>query len=251
MLAKRIIPCLDVKNSRVVKGNKFKNLQDIGDPLEMAIDYDNQKADELVFLDISASLERRQLQMDLVKKLAKKIFIPFSIGGGLNNVVDIIDLVQSGADKVVINSGAIANPNLISQVAQKLGSQCVVVAIDVKKKSDRWQVYDMAGERNTGLDAIEWAHKAVKLGAGEIILTSIDKDGTKTGFDLDITAKLSLSLSVPIIASGGVGKIEHFKEAFTIGLANGALAASVFHKKKLSIEAVKTYLKKNNITIRQ
>ena len=250
MLAKRIIPCLDVMDNQVVKGVNFKNLSQVGDPLQLAKKYDQQKADELVFLDISATNEKRHLQLELATKLARNIFIPFAIGGGLNNLKDIIALVKTGADKVVINSAAFKNPKLITQAAKELGSQCIVVAIDIKHNSTFHEVFINAGKTPTGVEASEWAKQVEQAGAGEIILTSMDRDGTKAGFDLAITHQISTSLSIPLIASGGVGELQHFLEGFTKASADGALAASVLHSGKFSIMDIKAYLNSHNIPVR-
>ena len=250
MLAKRIIPCLDVKEGRVVKGTKFQNLLDAGDPLELAIFYDQQGADELVFLDITATNEKRKTAIDLVKKLAARIFIPFTIGGGIQTAEEMIELVKAGADKVAVNSAAIANPRLIEQGAKILGSQCIVLAVDAQRIGDDWYVFSHAGTRNTGLKALEWITTAEKLGVGEIMLTSIDRDGTKQGFDIELTEKASSSLHIPLIASGGVGQLEHFHQAFVAGKADAALAASIFHQKIFSLHQVKSYLAELGVSVR-
>ena len=252
MHTKRIIPCLDVHNGRVVKGINFVDLKDAGDPVEIAKAYDRAGADELVFLDITATSDERNTVADLVRKVAESVFIPFTVGGGIRTVNDFKVLLREGADKISVNSAAIQNPQLICDAAEKFGSQCVVVAIDVKKRKDGsgWNVYRSGGRIDTGLDAVEWAREAVRLGAGEILLTSMDGDGTKEGYDLDITRAVAEAVSIPVIASGGAGTLEDFKDAFTIGKADGALAASLFHYKELEIREVKEYLKENGISVR-
>lgn len=252
MHTKRIIPCLDVHNGRVVKGVNFVDLKDAGDPVEIAKAYDRAGADELVFLDITATSDERNTVADLVRKVAESVFIPFTVGGGIRTVNDFKVLLREGADKISVNSAAIQNPQLICDAAEKFGSQCVVVAIDVKKREDGsgWNVYRSGGRIDTGLDAVEWAREAVRLGAGEILLTSMDGDGTKEGYDLDITRAVAEAVSIPVIASGGAGTLEDFKDAFTIGKADGALAASLFHYKELEIREVKEYLKENGISVR-
>ncbi len=252
MHTKRIIPCLDVHNGRVVKGINFVDLKDAGDPVEIAKAYDRAGADELVFLDITATSDERNTVADLVRKVAESVFIPFTVGGGIRTVNDFKVLLREGADKISVNSAAIQNPQLICDAAEKFGSQCVVVAIDVKKREDGsgWNVYRSGGRIDTGLDAVEWAREAVRLGAGEILLTSMDGDGTKEGYDLDITRAVAEAVSIPVIASGGAGTLEDFKDAFTIGKADGALAASLFHYKELEIREVKEYLKENGISVR-
>ncbi|MBF0349890.1 MAG: imidazole glycerol phosphate synthase subunit HisF [SAR324 cluster bacterium] len=250
MLAKRIIPCLDIKEGRVVKGTSFVGLRDAGDPLELAQRYNEQSADELVFLDITASKENRKTTIDLASRLARKLFIPFTIGGGISTLQDIHELVTAGADKISINSSAIKNPGLITSGARQFGSQCIVVAMDVKRSGDHWEVFSHGGSRPTGLDAFQWAHEVQERGAGEILLTSMDADGHQAGFDLEITAKISESLSIPVIASGGGGTLEHFAEALTTGKADAVLAASVFHYGKYTVSQVKTYLKEHHIPVR-
>ena len=252
MHTKRIIPCLDVHNGRVVKGINFVDLKDAGDPVEIAKAYDRAGADELVFLDITATSDERNTVADLVRKVAESVFIPFTVGGGIRTVNDFKVLLREGADKISVNSAAIQNPQLICDAAEKFGSQCVVVAIDVKKREDGsgWNVYRSGGRIDTGLDAVEWAREAVRLGAGEILLTSMDGDGTKEGYDLDITRAVAEAVSIPVIASGGAGTLEDFKDAFTIGKADGALAASLFHYKELEIREVKEYLRENGISVR-
>ena len=252
MFTKRIIPCLDVHAGRVVKGVNFVELKDAGDPVEIAEAYDKAGADELVFLDITASSDARETVVDLVREVAKCVFIPFTVGGGIRTVEDFRTLLREGADKISINSSAINTPELISEAAAKFGSQCVVVAIDAKKRADGsgWNVYKNGGRVDVGLDAVEWAQKVEKLGAGEILLTSMDCDGTKNGYDLELTRTIAEHVSIPVIASGGAGKIEHFKEALTEGKADAALAASLFHYKELEIRQVKEYLQREDVPVR-
>ena len=252
MFTKRIIPCLDVHNGRVVKGVNFVNLQDAGDPVEIAAAYDRAGADELVFLDITASSDARNTAVTMVRKVAEKVFIPFTVGGGVRTVDDFKVILREGADKVSVNSAAILNPTLISQAADKFGSQCVVVAIDAKKREDGtgWNIYRNGGRIDMGIDAVEWAMKAARLGAGEILLTSMNGDGTKNGYDLELTRAVAENVSIPVIASGGAGNLQHFEEAFTIGKADAALAASLFHYKELEIKEVKQYLQKKGIPVR-
>lgn len=248
-LCHRIIPCLDVKDGRVVKGTKFKNLQDVGDPVEMARYYDDQGADELVFLDISATIENRKSMISIIKNIAENIFIPFSVGGGIRTIEDMTEIIKAGAEKVCINSAAIKTPELITDGAIKFGSQCIVVAIDAKREEDSWNIYTHGGTKKTGINAIEWAIKAVSMGAGELLVTSMDQDGTKEGYDLDLIREISTKVSVPIIASGGAGKLNHFKDAIGSG-ASAVLAASLFHYNSMNIIELKNYLKKNNLKIR-
>ena len=252
MFTKRIITCLDVHAGRVVKGVNFVDLKDAGDPVEIAKAYDKAGADELVFLDITASSDARETVVDLVREVAKCVFIPFTVGGGIRTVEDFRTLLREGADKISINSSAINTPELISEAAAKFGSQCVVVAIDAKKRADGsgWNVYKNGGRVDVGLDAVEWAQKVEKLGAGEILLTSMDCDGTKNGYDLELTRTIAEHVSIPVIASGGAGKIEHFKEALTEGKADAALAASLFHYKELEIRQVKEYLQREDVPVR-
>lgn len=252
MFTKRIIPCLDVHAGRVVKGVNFVDLKDAGDPVEIAKAYDKAGADELVFLDITASSDARETVVDLVREVAKCVFIPFTVGGGIRTVEDFRTLLREGADKISINSSAINTPELISEAAAKFGSQCVVVAIDAKKRADGsgWNVYKNGGRIDVGLDAVEWAKNVEKLGAGEILLTSMDCDGTKNGYDLELTRTIAEHVSIPVIASGGAGKIEHFKEALTEGKADAALAASLFHYKELEIRQVKEYLQREGVPVR-
>ena len=253
MLAKRIIACMDIDAGRVVKGIKFLNITDAGDPVELAKEYNKQGVDELVFLDITASHEKRNILIDVVGKVAKQIFIPFTVGGGIRNLEDIREILNAGADKVSINTAAVQNPNLIKQASDKFGSQCIVLAIDAKynpKMTSKYEVVIYGGRKPTGIDALAWAKKGEKLGAGEILLTSMERDGTKLGFDLPITKKISESVNIPVIASGGVGKIEHFAEAFKEGKADAALAASIFHYKTYTVKDIKDYLKKQKIIVR-
>jgi imidazole glycerol-phosphate synthase subunit HisF len=251
MLAKRIIPCLDIKDGRTVKGTNFVDLRDAGDPVELAAAYSAQGADELVFLDITATIEKRKTLADLVKRVAQTINIPFTVGGGISSVDDVLLLLQSGADKTSINTSAFKSPGLIQEIALAAGSQCVVLAIDTRQEEDgQWYVYLNGGRTKTDKLCIDWAKEAVDLGAGEILLTSMNHDGTKTGFALDITRKLSDELPVPVIASGGGGTMEHFKDAFLLGHADAALAASVFHYKEMTIPDLKRYLKSSGVEVR-
>ena len=250
MYAKRIIPCLDVKNGRVVKGMSFVNLVDAGDPVESAMQYDKQGADELVFLDITASSDSRNITIDMVEKVANSIFIPFTVGGGIRSVEDFNVLLRAGADKVSVNSAAVHRPELISEAAYKFGSQCVVAAIDAKRNGDSWEVYVNGGRTPVGMDAIEWAVKCEKLGAGEILLTSMDEDGQKKGYDIALTRAVSEKVNIPVIASGGAGALEHFYDAFTEGKADAVLAASLFHFGEIPIPELKKYLNKKGIPVR-
>ena len=252
MLTKRIIPCLDVHNGRVVKGVNFVNLKDAGDPVEIAAAYDRAGADEVVFLDITASSDARNTVVDMVRRVAETVFIPFTVGGGIRTVEDFKVLLREGVDKISVNSAAIANPGLIRQAADKFGSQCVVVAIDAKRRPDGsgWNVYKNGGRVDVGLDAVEWAKEAERLGAGEILLTSMDCDGTKAGYDLELTGAIARSVSIPVIASGGAGTLEHFYTALTEGGADAALAASLFHYKELEIRQVKEYLSERGVPVR-
>ena len=252
MHTKRIIPCLDVKAGRVVKGVNFVNLIDAGDPVEIAAAYDKAGADELVFLDITASSDARNIMIDMVRKVAEKVFIPFTVGGGIRTVEDFKAILREGADKISVNSAAIDRPELISEAADKFGSQCVVVAIDAKRREDGgWNIYKHGGRLDTGIDAIEWAKKVEALGAGEILLTSMDCDGTKAGYDLALTRAIADAVSIPVIASGGAGTLEHFYDALTEGGADAALAASLFHYKELEISQVKDYLADRGISVRR
>ena len=252
MHTKRIIPCLDVKDGRVVKGVNFVNFRDAGDPAEVAAAYDQAGADEVVFLDITASADSRATQLEWVRQVASKVFIPFTVGGGIRTVEDFKAILREGADKISINSAAIMNPQLISDAADKFGSQCVVVAIDAKKREDGsgWNIYKNGGRVDMGMDAVEWAVKAEKMGAGEILLTSMDGDGTKAGYDIALTKAIAESVSIPVIASGGAGKLEHFYEALTEAKAEAVLAASLFHYKELEINQVKEYLREKGVSVR-
>ena len=252
MFTKRIIPCLDVHNGRVVKGVNFVNLRDAGDPVEIAKAYDKAGADEVVFLDITASSDARNTVVDMVRKLAENVFIPFTVVGGIRTVDDFKMLLREGADKISVNSAAIMRPELLSEAADKFGSQCVVLAIDAKKRADGsgWNVYKNGGRVDRGMDAVEWAIEAERRGAGEILLTSMDCDGTKAGFDLELTRTIAENVGIPVIASGGAGKLEHFHEALTEGKADAALAASLFHYKELEIREVKQYLRERGVSVR-
>lgn len=252
MLTKRIIPCLDVNNGRVVKGVNFVNLIDAGDPVAVGEAYSKAGADELVFLDITASNEKRATVADMVREVAKKVFIPFTVGGGIRTVDDVRAILREGADKVSVNSAAIDRPELIAEAADKFGSQCVVLAIDAKRREDGsgWNIYKHGGRIDMGLDAVEWAKKGVELGAGEILLTSMDCDGTKAGYDIELTRAVAQAVSVPVIASGGAGTLEHFYDALTVGEADAALAASLFHFKELEISEVKKYLGERGVPVR-
>ena len=250
MYAKRIIPCLDVKNGRVVKGVSFVQLRDAGDPVECAIEYNKKGADELVLLDITATHEGRGTMVDIVTRVANSIFIPFTVGGGISEVSDFTDLLRAGADKISVNSAAVRNPKLINEAAYKFGNQCVVCAIDAKRREGRWEVYLNGGRIPTGIDAVKWAGEAYNRGAGEILLTSMDCDGQKTGYDLALTRAVSESVGIPVIASGGAGTLEHFYDAFTEGKADAVLAASLFHYNEISITELKEYLAGKNIPVR-
>lgn len=252
ILAKRIIPCLDVHEGRVVKGINFINLRDAGDPVELASFYDHQGADELVFLDISASHEGRKTMVEVVRETARQVFIPFAVGGGISNIEDIRRILSAGADKVSVNSAAVRNPALITEGAMKFGSQCIVVAIDARSKAGGgWEVYVNGGRVPTGLDAVEWAQEAERLGAGEILLTSMDKDGTKDGYDLELTAEISDSAGIPVIASGGAGNLEHLYDGVVKGKADAVLCASIFHYREYTIEEAKQYLVDKGVPVRR
>lgn len=252
MYAKRLIPCLDLKNGRVVKGENFVGLRDAGDPVEAAMEYDRQGADELVLLDITASSDHRNIIVELVRRVAERIFIPFTVGGGIRSVEDFTAILRAGADKVSVNSAALKNPGLIREAAEKFGSQCVVVAMDAKRRdSGGWTLYLNGGRIDTGKDAVEWAKEVQQLGAGEILLTSMDRDGTKRGYDLELTRAISQAVSIPVIASGGAGQLEHFYDAFTEGRADAVLAASLFHFKETSVPEVEAYLAGRGIPVRR
>lgn len=252
MFTKRIIPCLDVHNGRVVKGVNFVNLRDAGDPVEIAAAYDRAGADEVVFLDITASSDARNTVVDMVRKVAEKVFIPFTVGGGIRTVEDFKVLLREGADKISVNSAAIMRPELISEAADKFGSQCVVVAIDAKRRADGsgWNIFKNGGRVDMGIDAVEWAMKADRLGAGEILLTSMDCDGTKAGYDVELTRTIAENVSIPVIASGGAGTMEHFYDALTEGKADAVLAASLFHYKEMEICDLKKYLRERQVPVR-
>lgn len=251
MLAKRIIPCLDVHKGRVVKGTNFVNLRDAGDPVELAALYDSEGADELVFLDITASSEGRETMIDVVRRTAEQVFIPFTIGGGLRTIEDIRQVLRAGADKVSLNTSAVQNPSIIEEGAYAFGSQCIVVAVDARRKQEGgWEVYIHGGRTATGKDVVEWAQEVEQRGAGEILLTSMDRDGTKNGYDLELTRAVSRAVSLPVIASGGVGNLEHIAEGLTTGEADAALAASIFHYREYSIEETKRYLEERQIPVR-
>jgi len=257
MLAKRIIPCLDVKDGRVVKGVNFVNLRDAGDPVENALIYDKEGADELVFLDITASYEKRHTIVDVARRVADVVFMPFTVGGGIGTLEDIRELLNAGCDKISINTTAVKDSQFIKKAARKFGSQCIVVAIDAKRVTShksqvtrKWEVYINGGRTPTGIDAVKWAKRAEALGAGEILLTSMDRDGTKDGYDIELTKKISESVNIPVIASGGCGSLEDFREVLTKGKADAALAASVFHYKEFTIKEVKNYLKEKGTIVR-
>ncbi|MBL7910291.1 MAG: imidazole glycerol phosphate synthase subunit HisF [Bacteroidia bacterium] len=250
MLSKRIISCLDIKDGRTVKGVNFENIIDAGDPVELAIAYAQQGIDELVFLDITASNEKRKILVDLVSRISRQVNIPFTVGGGISSVEDVSVLLNSGADKVSINSAAVKDPGLLKKMAGQFGSQCIVVAIDTKFENNDWWVYINGGQINTGIKAVDWAKKITELGAGEILLTSMNNDGTKKGFAVNITKQISEAVNIPVIASGGAGTMQHFKEIFISGKADAALAASIFHYKEIEVLELKKYLKNNNLEIR-
>lgn len=251
MYTKRIIPCLDVKDGRVVKGTNFVGLRDAGDPVELASVYDKEMADELIFLDITASCEERNTMVQVVEQTASQVFIPFTVGGGIRTVEDIRKMLKAGADKVSLNTAAIKNPDLIAEGAKRFGSQCIVLAVDARQAGqDKWEVYINGGRTPTGLDVLEWVKKGVSLGAGEILLTSMDKDGTKDGYDIPLTRAVSEVVNVPVIASGGAGKMEHFYEVLTEGKADAVLAASVFHFGQFTVGEVKTFLREKGVDVR-
>ncbi len=251
MHTKRIIPCLDVKAGRVVKGTNFVGLQDAGDPVELAHIYDEEAADELVFLDITASVEQRKAMLDVINRTAGEVFMPLTVGGGISTVIDIRNALNAGADKTSLNTAAVKNPELISEGARLFGSQCIVLAVDAKRIAEnKWEVYVNGGRTPTGLDVLEWVKRAVSLGAGEILLTSMDCDGTKNGYDIPLTRAVSEAVQVPVIASGGAGELEHFYDVLTAGKADAVLAASVFHYKKFSIRQVKEYLRSRGVEVR-
>ena len=251
MYARRIIPCLDIKDGRVVKGVNFVSLRDAGDPVDCAMAYQQTGADEIVFLDITATSDARNTVADLVRRVAAKVFVPITVGGGIRAVDDIRAILRAGADKVSLNSAAVKNPALITEGAEAFGSQCIVVAIDAKRRGDgTWEVFTAGGRNPAGIDAVEWASEAERLGAGEILLTSMDKDGTKSGYDLELTAKISGNLNIPVIASGGAGDYEHFYDAFTVGRADAVLAASLFHYNEIPIPKLKEYLRDKGIPVR-
>jgi len=250
MLAKRIIPCLDVDKGRVVKGVKFLNLRDAGDPVEVAKRYEEEGADELVFLDITASAEEREIMIEVVKRVAETVFMPFTVGGGIRSVEDMRRLLEAGADKVSINTAAVKNPQLVREGAELFGSQCIVVAIDAKRKGESWEVYINGGRTPTGIDAVDWAKEVESLGAGEILLTSMDRDGTKEGYDVELCRAVSKAVNIPVIASGGAGRKEHFYEVFKEGKVDAALAASLFHFRELSVPELKEFLHQKGVPVR-
>ncbi len=250
MLAKRIIPCLDVKEGRVVKGIQFVDLRDAGDPVESARAYEEQGADEIAFLDITASHEKREILIDLVRRTAEEVFIPLVVGGGVRDLEDIRKLLKAGADKVAINTAAVEDPSLVEKASKRFGSQCLVIAIDAKRRGPGWEVYTHGGRRPTGIDAIEWARRVESLGAGELLLTSMDRDGTKEGYDLELTRTIAESVDVPVIASGGVGTLEHLYEGLVLGKASAVLAASIFHYREYTVAQVKSYLKEKGVVVR-
>jgi len=250
VLAKRIIPCLDVKDGRVVKGTQFVDLKDAGDPVENALVYDEQGADEIAFLDITASHEERDILLEVVRKTAEAVFIPLTVGGGVRRLEDIRKLLKAGADKVSINTAAVKDPFLVERASKRFGSQCIVVAIDAKRKGEGWEVYTHGGRVPTGIDAIAWAKRMEELGAGEILLTSMDRDGTKDGYDVELTRTVAEGVGIPVIASGGVGKLEHLYEGFVLGKADAVLAASIFHYREYTIGQVKSFLRERGVVVR-
>jgi cyclase len=250
MLAKRIIPCLDVKDGRVVKGTQFVDLKDAGDPVENAEVYDQQGADEIAFLDITASYEKRDILIDIVRRTAEKIFIPLTVGGGIRRLEDIRKLLKAGADKVSVNTAAVKDPNFVERASKRFGSQCIVIAIDAKRRDGGWEVYTYGGRVPTGMDAILWAKRMEEMGAGEILLTSMDRDGTKDGYDIELTRTISEQVGIPVIASGGVGTLEHLYEGLVLGKADAVLAASIFHYREYTISQVKLFLKEKGVTVR-
>jgi len=250
MLAKRIIPCLDVKDGRVVKGTQFVDLKDAGDPVENAMVYDQQGADEIAFLDITASYEKRDILIDIVKRTAEQIFIPLTVGGGVRGLEDIRKLLKAGADKVSINTAAVKDTQFVERASKRFGTQCIVIAIDAKRKGEGWEVYTHGGRAPTGIDAVLWAKKMEEMGAGEILLTSMDRDGTKDGYDIELTRTISEQVGIPVIASGGVGTLEHLYEGLVLGKASAVLAASIFHYREYTISQVKSFLKEKGVTVR-
>lgn len=250
MITKRIIPCLDVRDGRVVKGTNFEGLKDVDDPVELARYYNNMQADELVFYDITASYEGRKLFVNVLEKVANEIFIPLTVGGGINTIKDFDMVLKSGADKVSVNSGAIKNPNLIREAAEKYGNQCVVLSIDIKRVNGKYSVFSKGGREDTGIDAVKWAADGEKKGAGELVINSIDTDGVKNGFDIELLKEIADNVSIPLIASGGAGNMEHFKDVFQINGVDAGLAASIFHFKEIDIKELKEYLRKNSIKVR-
>jgi len=250
MLAKRIIPCLDVKNGRVVKGIQFVNLRDAGDPVENARAYDEQGADEIAFLDITASSDERDILLDVVRKTAEEIYIPLTVGGGVRRLEDIRNLLNAGADKVSVNTAAVKDPSFVERASKRFGSQCIVIAIDAKRRGEGWEVFTHGGRTPTGIDAVAWARRMEEMGAGEILLTSMDRDGTKDGYDIDLTRTIAEATSIPVIASGGVGNLEHLYEGLVLGKASAVLAASIFHYREYSIAQVKSFLRDRGVTVR-
>jgi cyclase len=250
MLAKRIIPCLDVKSGRVVKGTQFVDLKDAGDPVQNAMVYDAQGADEIAFLDITASYEERDILIDIVRRTAEEIFIPLTVGGGIRRLEDIRRLLNAGADKVSINTAAVKDPHFVEKASKRFGSQCIVIAIDAKRRAESWEVFTHGGRTSTGIDALLWAKQTEEMGAGEILLTSMDRDGTKDGYDIELTRTISEQVNIPVIASGGVGTLEHLYEGLVLGKADAVLAASIFHYREFTIAQVKSYLKGKGVVVR-